>query len=190
MLSPSAFALSRQATLEHAEALKSRGFTVIPQAGVSDQTLHDAASESSAHLDSLLGSVTDLGLDALAQEYQFAEICHRHQGRWDFRVPESAACAAVWDDAEARVAPIIESMHTLPLHPDATGAAMSRRLAPRMMRRPKRLMTGAIVSRPGATAQAFHSDSDQVARKRHHMHIPASAMTRAACLLVAPAGAL
>ena len=75
------------------------------------------------------------------QQYSFAEICHRKRLRWDLRMPEcSTAWAALRAQVEEQALPQLAA-----LAPDG-GAA------------PRILMSGAVVSRPGAGCQSFHID--------------------------------
>uniref|UniRef100_A0A7S4IJV0 Phytanoyl-CoA dioxygenase family protein n=1 Tax=Prymnesium polylepis TaxID=72548 RepID=A0A7S4IJV0_9EUKA len=104
-------------------------------------------------------------LSLAAQSHMTDVSVSLRSARWDLRLPSSdSACSAVCDAAVARVTPIIEELHSLPLHPDSTGIPLGRGLVPPRLRRPKMVMTGTIVSRRGARAQGFHADASET----HH----------------------
>ena len=72
------------------------------------------------------------------------------------RVPDAAVDKLI-DAAVERAMPVLRELDALPLHPD------ERRLPParRLPLRPRVLMTGAIVSKRGATAQRFILDAQR-----------------------------
>ena len=73
------------------------------------------------------------------QQYSFAEICHRKRLRWDLRMPErSQAWAALRAQVEEQALPQLAALAP------ADG-------------QPRILMSGAVVSRPGAGCQSFHT---------------------------------
>ena len=106
--------------------------------------------------DDLLALVPRFGCDPLEQNYNFAEICHRSRKRWDMRVPGEAVSALTSAAVQASL-PVILGLDRLPLHPDEGRLPLARRLP---AGKPRTLMTGAIVSQPGARAQRFHTDAD------------------------------
>ena len=106
--------------------------------------------------DDLLALVPRFGCDPLEQNYNFAEICHRSRKRWDMRVPGEAVSALTSTAVQASL-PVILGLDRLPLHPDEGRLPLARRLP---AGKPRTLMTGAIVSQPGARAQRFHTDAD------------------------------
>ena len=84
-----------------------------------------------------------IGCDPIEQQYVFSEICHRQRNRWDMRLPTSdPAWAQLGDAAVAAATPVIR---------EAQGAAAFRGVLP--------LMSGVVVSRPGARVQRFHVDA-------------------------------
>ena len=106
--------------------------------------------------DDLLALVPRFGCDPLEQNYNFAEICHRSRKRWDMRVPGEAVSALTSAAVQASL-PVILGLDRLPLHPDEGRLPLARRLP---AGKPRTLMTGAVVSQPGARAQRFHTDAD------------------------------
>ena len=75
------------------------------------------------------------------QQYSFAEICHRKRLRWDLRMPE---CSTAWAALRAQV--------------EEQALPQLAALAPGGGATPRILMSGAVVSRPGAGCQFFHID--------------------------------
>ena len=148
---------------QHAANLRSKGFTVVAQPVFADQAvLTEAADECSARLKSNLDEVRKLGLDPRKQGWSFNEICHRSPCRYDFRYLQSPAIEHITDAALKTVEPILFELHKLPVHPEERGGMLLRQLWPRRLspRRPEALMTGSIVSRPGAPIQLFHRDAE------------------------------
>lgn len=145
------------ATLRHAVKLRNQGFTVIPM-DADHGLLAGAASAVRRELTERLNDVEELGIHPIEQGYSFREIAHRFRNRWDLKVPASDDVNAVCNLAVDRASPIIRAVHSLPVHPDEGLKYWPRTLSPR---RPKLLMTGAIISRPGADEQMFHRDSDE-----------------------------
>lgn len=72
------------------------------------------------------------------------------------RVANRSAFDALTTAAVERASPLLSRLDELPLHPEEGWLPLVRRLP----RRPRVLMTGAILSQPGATAQRFHADAD------------------------------
>lgn len=141
-------------TLQHALNLRDHGFTVLPSAGL-DALIPAAKQACERELEQRLDDVAFLGIDPIEQGYSFNEICHRDRNRWDLRVPSQPfdeLCSA----ALARVEEIICKLHTLPVNPGEGQQSWPRWLTPC---KPKALMYGSIISRPGALAQRFHRDS-------------------------------
>ena len=147
------------ATLRHALNLRDKGFTVLPPSatGLSQSSLAQAARACECELSSRLCDVHELGIDPVEQAYTFNEIAHRLRRRWDFRNPNLAEVEHVCTAASTAASPIIRALHSLPIHPGERARLWPRRLSPR---RPRTVMSGAIVSWPGADAQSFHCDSN------------------------------
>lgn len=134
------------ATLQTAaSALVNRGLAVLDEPQLDLDFLEEAKQLSSARLDTLLSDVQAAGADPIAQHYTFAELSHRQKMRWDLRVPDddnvwSRTCAA----AVAAAVPVVEQ-----IHPPDKGAPAVRTL-----------MSGVLISRPGAEQQRWHADCD------------------------------
>ena len=147
------------ATLRHALNLRDNGFTVLPPTvtGLSRSALAQAARACERELSSRLCEVDELGIDPMEQAYSFNEISHRLHKRWDFRNPDLADVEHICTAATSAASPIIRALHSLPIHPGERTQKWPRRLSPR---RPRTVLSGAIVSWPGADAQSFHRDSN------------------------------
>ena len=139
-----------------ASHLRDRGFAVLDHDPLDSSLVRPAATAICSELDELLDLATRLGCDANEQHYRFSEVCHRARLRWDMRVPDAAVDKLV-DAAVERAMPVLRELDALPLHPDERRLPLARRLP----LRPRVLMTGAIVSKRGATAQRFHSDAQR-----------------------------
>ena len=136
-------ATSTAADAQHGALLRDRGFVVLPDPILSDALLESAAALSRATLAQRLVEVDAIGCDPIEQQYVFSEICHRQRNRWDMRLPTSdPAWAQLCDAAVAAATPVIR---------EAQGAAAFRGVLP--------LMSGVVVSRPGARVQRFHVDA-------------------------------
>ena len=127
-----------------ADQLARRGLAVLDTPQLDAETLANARALCSTRLDKLLSEVSAVGVDPVAQHYTFAEISHRQQQRWDLRLPEDDAlweqtCAAVVAAAQ----PVLELLHPL----DEAGPVHT-------------LMSGVLISRPGAENQRWHADAD------------------------------
>jgi len=144
----------RPATLRHAKELRDRGFTVLPSAGL-DGLVPSALQACETELLRRVDDVAKLGVDPFEQGYSFEEICHRSRLRWDLRVP-SPAIDKVCKAAAAHVEDIICALHKLPVRRAEGIQLWPRRLSPR---KPRSIMSGSIISVPGAPAQKFHRDS-------------------------------
>ena len=97
---------------------------------------------SSSRLDALLSEIHAAGVDPIEQHYTFGEIAHRQRLRWDLRLPATdAAWASACTAAVAAVRPVLEQLHPA--------------CEPRM------LMSGVLISRPGAKTQNWHADADE-----------------------------
>ena len=149
-------------TRQHALELRDRGYTVIPDAGLHPQLIADAKAACLAEHEQLLDGVAQLGIDAIADKYAFAEIDKRHRLRWALKPSAPSAWTSAVDEAVAVASAVIEEVHMLPPHPDDSDAAWTRHLP--LPTRAEVLDRGAILSAPGAAAQTFHADSGRL----HH----------------------
>ena len=151
------------AVQQHAADLRTKGFTVVAQPVFADQAvLTQAAEDCAARLKSNLEEVSELGLNPRKQGWSFNEICHRSHYRYDFQHLHTPAIEMITDAVLKTVEPILLQLHSLPVHPDERGGTLLRQLWPRRFSpcRPEPLMTGSIVSRPGASTQPFHRDAE------------------------------
>lgn len=154
---------SRLSTRQHAIELRDRGYTVIPDAGINPSLIADARAACLAEHQWLLEGVAELGIDAVADKYAFAEIDKRHRLRWALKPSRGpSAWTRAVDEAVQVAADVIEEVHRQPAHPDDSDAVWTRHLP--LPTRAEVLDTGAILSAPGAAAQTFHADSG----KLHH----------------------
>ena len=153
----------------HASALRDRGYTVLPADAIDSTLVASAAVACTTELEHHLSGVATLGIDPLEQAYSFSEICHRVRGRWDFRTSQQGVLAELFDAAEAVTAPVVRAVSRLPKHEDDAGLPLGGTILP--AGRPRRRMSGAIVSCPGAIAQAFHVDASRA-------HLRGSALFR------------
>ena len=138
----------------HAWQLRDKGFTVVDVESLDASLVASAKAACCEELDELLDLVPRVGC-TVDQQYNFAEICHRSPLRWDMRVNRSAFDALTAAAVE-RASPLLNRLDELPLHSEEGWLPLVRQLP----RRPRVLMTGAIVSRPGAIEQRFHADAD------------------------------
>ena len=145
------------ATAHHANQLRTLGYTVIPDAGISH--LVDAARDScSLEFSESLSQIASLGMDPQEDKYAFAEIATRHKLRWCLRpADDNSDWNTLIDAAVAAATPVIEECTRLPPHPDDSAGLFHLPLpaAPKVVDR------GAIVSKPGAKAQIFHADAGE-----------------------------
>jgi hypothetical protein len=127
----------------HAAMLRTRGYTVVTQPVVTAEQIDNCAMLCHDTLERHLADVEAAGIDPIEQMYRFDSICHRQRRRWDLLLPreQSASWAALVDATLAAVTPIIR---------EAQGPAFTK-IVP--------LMSGAVVSRPGARVQRFHVDA-------------------------------
>lgn len=144
----------------HAVELRDLGFTVIPDAGVDAALVEACRAICSADLARLRDAVEELGLDAVEDNYAFAEIDKRHRLRWSFR-PSSGDLKRLIDAAVPAASAVVESLHALPSNPNDDSrfpsfADWTQRFLPS---RPTVSYEGAILSSPGAKAQRFHADA-------------------------------
>ena len=117
------------------------GFGLLPASGVPKHIVEDARAAVADRLCELLDAALDSGCDVVEQQYSFAEICHRKRLRWDLRMPErSTAWAALLAQVEEQALPQLAAL--------VPGGGVTPRI----------LMSGAVVSRPGASHQSFHVD--------------------------------
>ena len=155
--------LSTRQHRQHAIELRDRGYTVIPDAGIDPSLIVDAKAACLAEHEWLLEGVAELGIDAVADKYAFAEIDKRHRLRWALKPSRGpSAWTRAVDEAVQVAADVIEEVHRQPAHPDDSDAVWTRHLP--LPTRAEVLDTGAILSAPGAAAQTFHADSG----KLHH----------------------
>jgi hypothetical protein len=147
-----------QRTFDHTQTLRDRGFVVLDddEWRLPTALVDDAKHAVLGEIDDLLSLVPRFGCDPLEQNYNFAEICHRSRKRWDMRVPGEAVSALTSAAVQAAL-PVVLGLDQLPSHPDEGCVPLTRRIP---AGKPRMLMTGAIVSHPGATAQRFHCDAD------------------------------
>lgn len=166
-----ATALCTPASIEaHALELRNRGFTVVPDAGLSAAQIEKARAACSAELAKCLHAVEAVGLHPAEDAYAFSEIARRHRLRWCLRPSKPSAWTSLLDDAVRAASPILDACAQLPPHPDdATPlAGLTRHLLPS---RPVVEEVGAILSRPGAKAQTFHADAG-ASHIRAARHLP------------------
>jgi hypothetical protein len=127
----------------HAAMLRTRGYAVVTQPVATAEQIDDCAMLCHDTLERYLADVKAAGIDPIEQMYRFDSICHRQRNRWDLLIPreQSGSWAALVDATLAAVTPIIR---------EAQGPAFTK-VVP--------LMSGAVVSRPGARVQRFHVDA-------------------------------
>ena len=126
-----------------ASELSGFGLTVVSEPQISPSDLEAARAQTSSRLHSLLGAISQAGADAVEQHYTFAEISHRQRMRWDLRMPpDDAPWQHICDTAVQAAMPIVESIHP------AEKASV------------RTLMSGCLISRPGAEMQRWHADAD------------------------------
>lgn len=131
------------ATSELAAQLSTRGLAVVRHQYLTPDIAEQAASQSAARLDSLLEEVQAAGADPIEQHYTFAEFSHRQRMRWDLRMPDDdPVWRSVCNAAIAGAKPILQRIH--PASPI------------------RMLMSGVLISRPGAGLQRWHADADSV----------------------------
>jgi ectoine hydroxylase-related dioxygenase (phytanoyl-CoA dioxygenase family) len=127
-----------------AAELATRGLTVLNVPHMETEQIAAARKLCSARLDSLLSEVDGVGVDPLAQHYTFKEISHRQQMRWDLRLP---ADDELWKQAcEAAVKAATPTLEAL--HPSEEAGPI------------RTLISGVLISRPGAENQRWHADAD------------------------------
>lgn len=153
----------RLSTRQHAIELRDRGYTVIPDAGISPSLIAEARAACLAEHEWLLKGVAELGIDTVADKYAFAEIDKRHRLRWSLKPSRGpSAWTAAVDEAAVVAADVIEDVHRLPANTDDSAEVWTRHLP--LPTRAEVLDRGAILSAPGAAAQTFHADSGRL----HH----------------------
>ena len=123
--------------------LRTRGYTVISEPVVPMEHVHDCAVLCHSTLEGHLADVEAAGCDPIEQMYRFNNICHRQRNRWDLLIPRetTTSWAALVDAMMAVATPIIREAQG----PDFTDVVP--------------LMSGAVISRPGARVQRFHVDA-------------------------------
>ena len=123
-------------SLPAAARLQEQGFATLPDT-VDKELVRHARQACMQELDRQLAEVAAAGCDVLGQQYSFATICHRQQLRWDLRLPDTPEWQRLCAQALQRVEAAIS--------PDA----------------PLRVvMTGCVVSKPGAGSQSWHADGN------------------------------
>jgi ectoine hydroxylase-related dioxygenase (phytanoyl-CoA dioxygenase family) len=134
---------SASRTAQLAAELSTFGLTVLCEPQLDGAQVERLRQHSSERLDWLLGEITNADVDPVEQHYTFTEIAHRQRMRWDVRLPEGDALwATACDAAIAAATPVIQHLHP----PEAAHV--------------RTLMSGVLISRPGATAQRWHVDCD------------------------------
>lgn len=141
-----AFSYPATAAAAAIDGLRYDGFAVLPTSLVPSQVVEDAREAVRTRLDQLLAAVDDAGCDVVEQQYSFAEICHRKRLRWDLKMPPCEEWAALERHVVAEAVPLLHELSATAL---GCGEA-----APV----PRIIMSGAVVSRPGAGPQSFHAD--------------------------------
>lgn len=141
-----------------AASLRDRGFCVVDEPIIEHACIKRLASASSERLSLLLDEVESVGYDPIEQSYHFSEFSHRQRKRWDMRPPTSEEWQDLCDCAMAAATPVIQDSLALPDE------------------RPKLVMSGVVISRPGCTAQGFHADATEAhqqqaaAAPRHRLY--------------------
>lgn len=124
-------------------SLRSDGFAVLPaEARIAVHLVEEAKAETTLRLDVLLNAIDSIGIETVEQHYSFSEINHRARLRWDLRMPDSS-----------------EAFHTLCQHAFEQATPVLQELTG--CEQPRLVMSGAVVSRPGASAQHVHTDGDE-----------------------------
>jgi len=127
-----------------ARQLQTEGFVALPrELNVGPELAATVAAECHDRLNHLLEAVDAAGCNVVEQQYSFAEICHRKRLRWDIRMPETPAWAALCRSAVESAGPYIR---------EACGGSPGEEV--------RVIMSGAVVSRPGALEQSFHADGE------------------------------
>ena len=124
-------------------SLRSDGFAVLPaEARIASHLVEEAKAETTLRLDVLLNAIGSIGIETVEQHYSFSEINHRARLRWDLRMPDSSeAFHMLCEHAFEQATPVLQEL---------TGCEQ-----------PRLVMSGAVVSRPGASAQHVHTDGDE-----------------------------
>ena len=131
----------------HAERLRDRGFTVVPEPVIDGTLIESARALSKERLAKLLDDVRAAGCDPVEQQYRFREIATRQRNRWDLQLqdPAQGLDDSAWSQlcraAVAAATPIIREAQG----DDYSGV--------------EPVMVGAVISRPGARVQRFHCDA-------------------------------
>ena len=134
--------------VSHGTNLRERGFTVLADPVMDSALIDSARSQSQARLARLLQEVEALGCDPFEQQYRFKEIAQRQRNRWDLQLQEpgkgdqNSVWAQLCSAALKAATPVIQ---------EAQGDAYCG-IEP--------VMIGAVISRPGANVQRWHSDAD------------------------------
>ena len=90
-IATAAAALSPPLNLRHATELRDRGYTVIPDAGISPSLVKDARAAVSTEFSRLLDNLEELGIDPVESSYAFKELDKRHANRWSVRPTQAFA---------------------------------------------------------------------------------------------------
>ena len=112
-IATAAAALSPPLNLRHhATDLRDRGYTVIPDAGISADLVKDARFAVASEFSRLLDNLEELGIDPVESSYAFKELDKRHANRWSVRPTQAeSAWTRLVDSAVAAASPVVETMH-------------------------------------------------------------------------------
>ena len=101
-------ALSPPLNLRHATELRDRGYTVIPDAGISADLVKDARFAVASEFSRLLDNLEELGIDPVESSYAFKELDKRHANRWSVRPTQAeSAWTRLVDSAVAAASPVV-----------------------------------------------------------------------------------
>ena len=128
---------------QHGAHLHASGYCILPQPVISAESVGTARRLCHTTLQRLLHEAEAAGCDPIEQMYIFDKVCHRQRNRWDLLIDADSEPA--W---QGLITAAIEA--ATPIIREAQGDAFSG-LVP--------LMSGAVVSRPGARVQRFHCDA-------------------------------
>ena len=153
--SATAVAASSSWVRDASAKLRTQGFVALPsEVSVGSDLVKEVSELCRTRLDSLLDAVDDAGCNVFEQQYSFNEICHRKRLRWDCRMGRSGDGGESSDEGMAAWNALCERAVELatPAILAASGAADCQKV--------RILMSGAVVSRPGALEQSFHADGE------------------------------
>ena len=98
----------------HATSLRDRGYTVIPDAGISADLVKDARFAVASEFSRLLDNLEELGIAPVDSSYAFKELDKRHANRWSVRPTQAeAAWSGLVDSAvvAARISERTKAKH-------------------------------------------------------------------------------